>query len=108
MHRPEDVSWDRYVVYNTTWSLLCAVDKHNSRKGEFSNSDGPWYPIRSVLMSSLGTGSGKVPYDRFASQFGLAVKNFYEALSSLEKWKFMDWNRINYVEDELAGSFFHK
>ena len=104
MHRPEDISWDRFVVYNATWSLLCALDRHNGRKDEPSNGDGPTYQIRSVLMSSLGTGTGKVPYDQFASQFGLAVRNFNEALSSTEEWMSMNWNHINAIEDELSSS----
>ena len=104
MHRPEDVSWDRYLVYNTTWSLLDAIYRHNNRETELPASDHPssWSPIHSVLVPSLGTGTGKVPYERFASQFALAVKNFDEALRSPEKWAAMEWGQINMIENELV------
>ena len=105
MHQPENIAWDRLVVYNAVWSILTTISGHNGSKTEHLHSNHPWSPIRSVLVPGLGTGTGNIPYERFASQFGLAVRNFDEALRSPDKWATMDWDQIHDLEDELASSF---
>src|SRR5436305_394900 len=44
MREPENVDWNREVVYECVWSLLCQVEGHNRGSRE---------RIRSVLMTPL-------------------------------------------------------
>ena len=116
MHWPQDISWDRDIVYNTMWSLLLEIQRHNSSARE-SDSDGfnhhpPRYEeidgkpiIRSILMPGLGTGTGRIPYGRFASQFALAVKNFDEAIRNPEKWSSLRWNDVQDIIDKLESTW---
>lgn len=62
--------------------------------------------IRTVLMPSLGTGVGSLPFTRFASQFALAFKHFDEALERgpwKDKHRF--WTDISPIQHELEQTF---
>ncbi|TDZ36652.1 Cytochrome P450 monooxygenase cypX [Colletotrichum spinosum] len=78
MRMPGDVNWDREVVYECVWSLLCAVDNHNRRVRTGRSEDGET-AIRSILMTPLATGVGRVAPQKWAEQLVLAVKHFVEA-----------------------------
>ena len=116
MHWPQDISWNRDIVYNTMWSLLAEVDRHNSiaRESDTNNSGVQvsrhermnGIPIiRSVLMPGLGTGTGNIPYGRFATQFVLAVKNFDEAIRRPEKWSSLSWNDVRPIIGRLENTW---
>ncbi|KAF4978807.1 hypothetical protein FZEAL_4874 [Fusarium zealandicum] len=87
MRMPADVRWDREVVYECVWSLLCAIDNHNRevRAGKAKER------IRSILMTPLATGVGKVSAEKWATQAVLAMKHFVEASENPAKWSALDW-----------------
>lgn len=88
MRIPNDVRWDREVVYECIWSLLCAIDNHNRDVREGKAED----EIRSVLMTPLAAGIGRVSAEKWATQAVLAIKHFVEASEKPEKWGALDWN----------------
>jgi O-acetyl-ADP-ribose deacetylase (regulator of RNase III) len=98
MRMPDDVRWDRELVYKCIWSLLCAVDNHNRslREDECKNPDDT--AIKSILMTPLATGVGAVSAETWAAQTVLAMKHFIEASEMPEKWSSLGWTEIS-----LAG-----
>jgi O-acetyl-ADP-ribose deacetylase (regulator of RNase III) len=78
MRRPGIVTWDREVVYECVWSLLCQVEEWN--RGRYVDR------IDSVLVTPLATGNGCVSKERWAAQFVLALKHFVDALECPERW----------------------
>ncbi|KAF4121998.1 hypothetical protein GMORB2_7591 [Geosmithia morbida] len=80
MRMPEDVRWDREVVYKCVWSLLCAVGKR-------SGGD----EVRSLLMTPLGTGVGRISPDRWAGQLVLAIKHSVDADENPDVWSSLSW-----------------
>jgi hypothetical protein len=52
MRVPDNVSWHKDLVYNCMWSLLCEIVKWNRNPNQ--------EPIRTVLSTGLGTGTGYV------------------------------------------------
>ncbi|KAK2591563.1 hypothetical protein QQS21_010733 [Conoideocrella luteorostrata] len=80
MRTPQEVTWDREVVYESIWSLLVTIDKHN--KGVDKEQD----KISSILMTPLATGIGRVSSERWAHQTVLAMKHFVDAKQHPEKW----------------------
>lgn len=94
MRVPNDVRWDREVVYECVWSLLCAVDNHNRsvREGQAMPEDNEL--IRSILMTPLGTGVGRISPERWASQAVLAMKHFDDAADDPDKWSQLDWGQL--------------
>ena len=96
---PWDVQWDREVVYECIWSLLCAVDTHN----QSSTSDSG--RINSILMTPLATGVGRVRPQRWAEQCVLAIKHWIEAGAKPELWSRLEWDDISLRQDELEATF---
>ena len=97
---PWDVQWDREVVYECIWSLLCAVDVHNN------SSDGEGgRRINSILMTPLATGVGRVRPQRWAEQCVLALKHWIEAVGRPERWSRLEWDEISLKQDELEATF---
>lgn len=94
MRVPADVNWDREVVYECVWSLLCAVDNHNRSVRAGKAADGE-DEIRSILMTPLATGVGRVSPERWASQAILAMKHFVDASENPEKWSRLEWNELD-------------
>lgn len=95
MRRPGDVRWDREVVYECVWSLLCTIGNHNDRLvgeatetenagGENTVSDDE--EIQSILMTPLATGVGRVSPATWARQTVLALKHFVDASENPAKW----------------------
>ncbi|KAF7557964.1 hypothetical protein G7Z17_g245 [Cylindrodendrum hubeiense] len=93
MRLPGDARWDREVVYECIWSLLCAIDNHNRdvQDGVVEEGDGP---IESVLMTPLATGVGRVSAEKWATQTVLAMKHFVDANENPEKWSSLDWGDL--------------
>lgn len=86
MRLPGNVTWDREVVYECVWSLLCEVEGWNRRQGH-SSAD----RIESILMTPLATGVGKVSQERWAAQVVLALKHFVDAVERPERWGRLTW-----------------
>jgi O-acetyl-ADP-ribose deacetylase (regulator of RNase III) len=92
MRRPSDVRWDREVVYECIWSLLCAIDNHNCsvrkaiEKGDREGTVEDEEEIQSILMTPLATGVGRVSPETWACQAVLALKHFVEASENPDKW----------------------
>ncbi|KAK7429486.1 hypothetical protein QQZ08_004079 [Neonectria magnoliae] len=97
MRVPMNVRWDRDIVYNTMWSLLCAVDKHN--RGS------PDDKISGVLMTPMATGTGQVSAGRWASQTVLALKHFLAALEDPGKWSALGWPEIYDSANEISNTW---
>ncbi|KAL7895557.1 hypothetical protein HDV63DRAFT_406487 [Trichoderma sp. SZMC 28014] len=89
MRVPSSVEWDREVVYECTWSLLCAIDKHN-RAHEREHE----HEIRSLLMVPMATGVGGVSPAKWAGQTVLALKHFVDAVEHEAKWSSLEPNDI--------------
>lgn len=85
MRTPEAVSWDREVVYECVWSLLCEVERWNQDKTEDR--------IETILITLLATGVGAVSGKRWAAQFVLAMKHFVDALERPDRWSHMGWKQ---------------
>lgn len=93
MKIPQNVVWDKEVVYECVWALLATVNKHN-RKVEEVNDDKKDRPIRSLLMTPLATGYGGWSAERWAAQTVLAIRHFVDASENSEKWTAMGPIRI--------------
>ncbi|KAF5006552.1 hypothetical protein FDECE_7078 [Fusarium decemcellulare] len=100
MRLPMDVRWDREIVYDTIWSLLCAIDKHNRTVANDK--------ISSILMTPMATGTGFVSPERWAKQTVLALKHFSEALNKPNKWGSMGWSEILDVGREVEETWQEK
>ncbi|OQE27869.1 hypothetical protein PENSTE_c004G06759 [Penicillium steckii] len=96
MKEPCDVKWDREIVFECTWSLLCEVEGHNRRNKR---------EIRSILMTPFAAGVGKVSKERWASQTVLALKQFVESVETPEKWGGLEWDKISDICDEVSSTW---
>ncbi|KAH8658520.1 hypothetical protein BGZ61DRAFT_465759 [Ilyonectria robusta] len=90
MRMPNDVRWDREVVYECIWSLLCEVDNHNKMM-EMGHPREYAETIQNILMTPLATGVGRVSATTWANQAVLAIKHFVEAAENPDKWSALDW-----------------
>ncbi|KAM0551715.1 hypothetical protein ACHAPJ_008282 [Fusarium lateritium] len=84
MRMPANVQWDKEVVYECIWSLLGAINNHNRDAREEDK-------IKSILMTPLATGVGRVSAEKWALQAVLAMKHFVEASENPEKWSALQW-----------------
>lgn len=100
MREPENVNWDREVVYECVWSLLCQLEGHNRR-----NVDNK---IETILMTPLATGIGKVSKERWAAQAVLALKHFVDSLEKPEEWSSLQWDTIEKIDDEVRQTWMPK
>ncbi|KAG6041197.1 hypothetical protein E4U41_005687 [Claviceps citrina] len=82
---PQPVDWDREIVYESIWSLMVAIDKHNGRVNAGHDGDGESY-IHSILLTPLATGVGRVSAHRWAAQMIMAMKHFVDAKQNPQKW----------------------
>lgn len=117
MKIPQDVRWDREVVYECIWSLLNAVENHNNsitgtEDGGIDGENGEKW-IESLLMTPLATGCGLVSAQRWAEQAVLAIKHFVDAVSGGptenralgDKWKNMGWFEAMRVTKEVGKTY---
>ncbi|KAF9892488.1 hypothetical protein FE257_001597 [Aspergillus nanangensis] len=86
MKVPTSVSWDREVVFECVWSLLCQVEGWN--RGRTTDR------IESILMTPLATGVGGVSEERWAAQLVLALRQFVDALERPQRWSRLGWGEI--------------
>ncbi|KAJ5184074.1 hypothetical protein N7492_001690 [Penicillium capsulatum] len=96
MREPMDVVWDREVVYESIWSLLCQVEGHNRVSEE---------KINRLLMAPMAAGIGKVSKERWSAQMVLAMKHFVDAVERPERWSRMQWHEIMKDCDEVATTW---
>ncbi|TFY76779.1 hypothetical protein EWM64_g7233 [Hericium alpestre] len=89
MHVPMIVTWNREVVYNCMWTLLNALDRHNTSTA--SEGGGEGRRIRMVLMTGLAMGSGCMLEEHCMQQMALVVHDFAEAAADPEKWSSLSW-----------------
>ncbi|EJF56640.1 macro domain-like protein, partial [Dichomitus squalens LYAD-421 SS1] len=100
MKEPEWVGWNRELVYNGMWSLLCEIGRWNEeaegagrdpggsrcleakREGEKNGQE----RIERVVMTGLGTGTGGVSAARCGRQMVLAVKHYLQGLPEKVRW----------------------
>jgi O-acetyl-ADP-ribose deacetylase (regulator of RNase III) len=90
MRGPGDVNWDREVVYECVWSLLCQVEGFNRGLGDGEGGR----RIGRILMTPLAVGVGKVSMERWAAQTVLALRQFVDALERPERWRALQWDAI--------------
>ena len=102
MRVPYNADWDREVVYECVWSLLCAIDRHNQSAKDSSNSDLGESVISSILMTPLATGVGKVSAGKWAHQAVLALKHYVRAVENAAQWSSLDWAQVTELSDEVA------
>lgn len=98
MRVPQPCNWDREVVYECIWSLLCAVERHNNLAVSEGKGGGEAV-IGSILMTPLGTGTGGVSDEKWARQAVLAMKHYLEAVQNPEKWTAQ--NAVKHVDKEI-------
>lgn len=106
MHIPCSVTWDREIVYECIWSLLCAVDGHNRKlRTAGSSTTKAEKPITSILMTPLATGVGRVSNQRWAEQLVIALKHWTEAVEKPEVWSRMTWEAALTRHGELTATY---
>lgn len=88
MREPRNVSWDREVVYECVWSLLCQVEGFNRGLGSEERK------IGRILMTPLAVGAGRVSKERWAMQTVLALRHFVDALERPKRWGALQWDAI--------------
>ncbi|KAJ5098629.1 hypothetical protein N7532_005630 [Penicillium argentinense] len=97
MREPSDVNWDREVVYECTWSLLCQIEGHNRRKSDKK--------IQTILMTPFAAGAGRVSKERWAAQTVTALKQFAESVEQPQVWGSLEWDKIEKVCDEVTATW---
>ncbi|KAK2757923.1 hypothetical protein FQN54_004329 [Arachnomyces sp. PD_36] len=97
MRTPDDATWDREVVYECVWSLLCQVEGWNRDRSEDR--------INTILITPMATGVGGVSGKRWASQFVLALKHFVDALEKPERWSNLNWGEAYKESGEVVTTW---
>ncbi|KAF2683884.1 macro domain-like protein [Lentithecium fluviatile CBS 122367] len=110
MKVPQDVTWDREVVYECVWSLLAAVDRHNRAVRErASSAEGTAVEreIKSVLMTPLATGCGAWSAKQWAEQTVLAIEHFVEAVEKEKEgvWIGMGHYQIARLASQVENTY---
>ncbi len=100
MRVPEEVTWNREIVYNCVWSLLNALSQHNESA---SGSDAR--RIKTVLMTGLGTGVGYISPEVFAKQTALAFKHYLDSEAHPDKWSSLQWRDADAYSREVAETY---
>ncbi|OJJ68015.1 hypothetical protein ASPBRDRAFT_199713 [Aspergillus brasiliensis CBS 101740] len=103
MRVPQDVRWDREIVYECVWSLLCAVDRHNSDVERSPN--GRQSRIDSLLMTPFATGCGFVSPEKWAKQMILALNHYIDAVQNPQKWSCLDLGQAMQYSKEVARTW---
>ncbi|KAL4785412.1 hypothetical protein BJX76DRAFT_182031 [Aspergillus varians] len=101
MRTPDNVQWDREVVYECVWTLLCAVEGWNR---EVKPGDGK-ERIESVIITPMATGCGAVSPERWAAQFVLAMRQFVDALEKPRRWRRLGWGEIFEDSNDVAKTW---
>lgn len=102
MRTPQNVTWDREVVYECVWSLLCELERWN-RDLQEGRENGE--RIDRILMTPMATGCGLVSPQKWAAQLVLAMRYFVEAVEKPERWSNLDWGNIFEDSEELKQTW---
>lgn len=102
MRVPQVVIWDKEVIYECIWSLLCAIDRHNRHLKEDDSSS---EAIKTVLMTPLATGVGKVSEKRWAAQLVTAMKQYERAVVNPETFSALEPRAIFDLDDEIRATY---
>jgi len=100
MRTPSNCRWNREVVYNCMWTLLCELRRHNAYKKNF--------PIKTIFVTGLGTGIGRFPSEVCARQMILAYKHFVRNLTKPNKttsWREANDDALDIEETNRTMSF---
>jgi O-acetyl-ADP-ribose deacetylase (regulator of RNase III) len=98
MRWPVRVSWDREVVYECVWSLLCQVEGWNRDCKREER-------IESILITPIATGIGRVSAAKWAEQFVLAMRHFVDALQRPERWGALSWGDVTEEVEEVKATW---
>lgn len=85
------------IVYTCVWALLAAIERHNRDMGETEK-------IKSILMTPLGTGVGRVSYERWANQCLLAMKHFVDACEQPREWAQISWSKAELIDHQIEAT----
>ncbi|MCJ1329151.1 hypothetical protein MMC10_005829 [Thelotrema lepadinum] len=102
MRTPDDANWDREVMYECIWCLLCAIDRHNRSVKDSGDDGAKDTAITSILMTPLATGVGGVSAKRWAHQAVLALKHYVSAVEDAARFSALDWTPVTELSDEVA------
>ncbi|KAJ6782763.1 hypothetical protein PWT90_06011 [Aphanocladium album] len=109
MRVPENVTWDKEVVYQCVWSMLCTIDRHNraveERKKNGGDGGAEGDKIESILMTPLATGIGRVSEDVWAAQLLLALRHFDLAIRNPEEFSALEVDRILTLDGEIQATY---
>jgi O-acetyl-ADP-ribose deacetylase (regulator of RNase III) len=98
MRVPQDVVWDREVVYECIWTLLNSIRRHNDNVSEGGRR------IESIMTTPLATLTGRWSPERWAEQFMLAVRHFLEACERPEERRHLDPRSISDIGMDIAAT----
>lgn len=102
MRVPDDARWDREIVYECIWSLMCEVNRWNRKfkqdqaKGNIEHGQAI---IDTILITPLATGTGMVNPEKWAAQFVLALKHFVDAAQNPDKWSRLKWEDVKEAQE---------
>ena len=102
MRVPYDANWDREVVYECVWSLLCAIDRHNRSAKASAGAESGDSAIGSILMTPLATGVGRVSAKKWANQAVLAIKHYIHAVENAAQFSSLDWEQATKLSEEVG------
>jgi O-acetyl-ADP-ribose deacetylase (regulator of RNase III) len=104
MRMPSDCRWNKEVVYNCMWNLLCELNRHNKYHTGEGQRD-----ITTVLVTGLGTGVGNFPFDTCAKQMIFAYKHYLYNLAKerpLTSWRHASNFDLDIEETRRTTSMF--
>ena len=101
MRLPDNAEWDREVVYECIWSLLCAIDRHNRSAKASGDAELREPVIKSMLMTPLATGTGNVSAKKWANQVVLALKHYIDAVEDTAQYSSLEWAQVNKISLEV-------
>lgn len=101
MRVPSIATWDREVVYESVWSLMCELDRWNHPGGGYRKDD----TINRILTTPVATGTGRVDPNTWSSQFVLALKHFSEALEKPQRWNSLGWSDLEKEVKEVEKTW---
>ncbi|EGR44456.1 uncharacterized protein TRIREDRAFT_5942 [Trichoderma reesei QM6a] len=106
MRVPQSVTWDREVVYECIWSLLCAVDRHNRAvRNAKPQQQQQHEEIRSLLMVPMATGVGGVSAKKWAHQTALALEHYLDAVTNESRWSALQPDDISAYAREVEQTW---
>lgn len=102
MRTPQNVTWDREIVYKCVWSLLCELERWNRdvREGKEQGER-----IDRIVMTPMATGCGRVSPEKWAAQLVLAMKYFADAVERPQRWSRLDWGDIYDDTEEVEQTW---